>query len=63
MAITWSIGTTISRAVPPKRALKLMKSLPSCRPLVASKLAFSTISLFLTYSAGTCTEPSTYTAR
>src|SRR5512147_1125241 len=39
-----------------------MKSLPSFRPLVASKPTLSTISLFLTYSCGTCTEASTNTA-
>jgi hypothetical protein len=53
----------ISRATPPKRALNSMKSLPSFRPLVASKPTLSTISLFLTYSRGTCTERSTKTAR
>ncbi len=49
--------------MPPKRARNSMKSLPSFRPLVASKPTLSTISLFFTYSIGTCTERSTWTAR
>src|SRR5437868_8890185 len=52
----------ISRAVPAKRALNSMKSLPSLSDEVASKLMFSTISPFFTYSRGTCTVSSTSTA-
>jgi hypothetical protein len=52
----------ISRAVPAKRALNSMKSLPSLSELVASKLTLSTISPFLTYSRGTWTLSSTCTA-
>src|SRR5436190_23876427 len=62
MAITWSIGTTISRELPPKRALNSIVSLPSFRALVASKPTLRTISLFLTYSFGTRTASSTKTA-
>src|SRR6186997_268727 len=62
MAITWSIGTTISRELPPKRALNSIVSLPSFRALVASKPTLRTISLFLTYSLGTRTASSTKTA-
>ena len=39
-----------------------MNSLPSLSELVASKLMFSTISPFFTYSRGTCTVSSTSTA-
>src|SRR5688572_28132533 len=60
--MTWSTGTTISRDTPPKRALNSMCSLPSFSAVVASKPMFSTISLFLTYSVGTCTFASTNTA-
>src|SRR5438445_12313437 len=60
--MTWSTGTTISREVPPKRALNSIVSLPSLSALVASKPTFSTISLFFTYSVGTCTRASTNTA-
>ena len=52
----------ISRAEPAKRALNSMNSLPSLSELVASKLMFSTISPFFTYSRGTCTVSSTSTA-
>src|SRR5215469_14459296 len=52
----------ISRAVPAKRALNSMNSLPRFSELVASKLMFSTISPFLTYSRGTWTVSSTCTA-
>src|SRR5215212_2118970 len=62
MAITWSIGTAISREVPPKRALNSISSLPSLSALVASKPTLRTISLFLTYSFGTWTCSSTNTA-
>src|SRR4028119_2287054 len=62
MAITRLTGTMISRAVPANRALNSMKSLPSFSELVASKLMFSTISPFFTYSRGTCTVSSTCTA-
>src|SRR3954452_24370464 len=62
MAMTWSIGTAISREVPPKRALNSISSLPSLSALVASKPTLRTISLFLTYSFGTCTCSSTKTA-
>ena len=62
MAITWSTGTTISREMPPKRALNSIVSLPSLSALVASKPTLSTISLFFTYSFGTCTCSSTKTA-
>src|SRR5690242_4251983 len=62
MAMTWSTGTMISREVPPKRALNSMRSLPSLSAVVASKPMFSTISLFFTYSVGTCTLASTNTA-
>src|SRR5689334_19103107 len=55
-------GTMISRALPAKRALNSMNSLPSLSELVASKLMFSTISPFFTYSRGTWTESSTCTA-
>src|SRR5436190_3272067 len=62
MAMTWSIGTAISRDVPPKRALNSISSWPSWSALVASKPTLRTISLFLTYSFGTCTCSSTKTA-
>ena len=62
MAMTRLTGTMISRALPAKRALNSMKSLPSLSELVASKLMFSTISPFFTYSRGTCTVSSTSTA-
>src|SRR5678815_271687 len=62
MAITRPTGTLISRAVPAKRALNSMNSLPSFSELVASKLMLSTISPFLTYSRGTWTVSSTCTA-
>src|SRR3954451_16893944 len=52
----------ISREVPPKRALNSISSLPSFKAVVASKPMLSTISLFLTYSVGTCTLASTNTA-
>src|SRR6476661_7833782 len=55
-------GTMISRAEPANRALNSMNSLPSLSELVASKLMFSTISPFLTYSRGTWTVSSTCTA-
>src|SRR3954469_18205975 len=60
--MTWSTGTTISRDVPPKRALNSISSLPSLSAVVASKPMLSTISLFFTYSVGTCTLTSTNTA-
>ncbi|MNY48898.1 hypothetical protein D3C86_1842730 [compost metagenome] len=50
------------RETPPKRALKVIHSLPMSRPLVASKLTLSTISLFLTNSRGTLVLASTKTA-
>src|SRR5450755_3406014 len=56
------MGTAISRDVPPKRALNSISSLPSFSALVASKPTLSTISLFFTYSLGTCTCSSTNTA-
>src|SRR5438309_4159274 len=62
MPITWSTGTTMSREVPPKRALNSIVSLPSLSAVVASKPMLSTISLFFTYSTGTCTLASTNTA-
>src|SRR3954452_116845 len=62
MAMTRFTGTMISRAVPAKRALNSMNSLPSLSELVASKLILSTISPFFTYSRGTWTESSTCTA-
>src|SRR6185369_2915038 len=62
MAMTWSTGTAISREVPPKRALNSISSLPSFSAVVASKPMLSTISLFFTYSVGTCTLASTNTA-
>src|SRR6476660_4255691 len=62
MAMTRFTGTMISRAVPAKRALNSINSLPSLSELVASKLMFSTISPFFTYSRGTWTESSTCTA-
>src|SRR5436853_7744257 len=60
--MTWSTGTTISRDVPPKRAVNSIGSLPSLSAVVASKPMLSTISLFFTYSVGTCTPASTNTA-
>src|SRR6478736_6141655 len=62
MAMTRLTGTMISRALPANLALNSMKSLPSFSELVASKLMFSTISPFFTYSRGTCTVSSTSTA-
>src|SRR5205085_10275114 len=52
----------MSRELPPKRALNSIVSLPSLSALVASKPTFRTISLFFTYSLGTCTCSSTKTA-
>ena len=47
---------------PTRKSFIDMKSLPSFNAVVASKPTLSTISLFFTYSTGTCTLASTNTA-
>src|SRR5262245_3880377 len=62
-ACTAVIGTAIWRATPPKRAENSISSLPICSLCTAVGEMLSVISPAFTYSDGTCTPESTFTAR